>query len=140
MKGSAGAAYLYRKPAGGWVNLTQTQELNANDFATNAEFGDAVAITGSTVAAAAPTGDGASTSSATRRCRSLPARSPTPRVGRLTALRSPGPGDPPDRVDGDGLPAGLSINATSGAISGTPTTAGSATPTFTVTDSLRTER
>ncbi len=43
-------------------------------------------------------------------------------------------GTPPYTWSATGLPAGLSINATSGVISGTPTTAATYTPTVTATD------
>jgi len=43
-------------------------------------------------------------------------------------------GTPPYSYSATGLPAGLSINAGTGAVTGTPTAAGSYTPTFTVTD------
>ena len=43
-------------------------------------------------------------------------------------------GTAPYTFSATGLPAGLSINAATGSVTGTPTTAGSYTPTFTVTD------
>jgi hypothetical protein len=44
-------------------------------------------------------------------------------------------GDPPYTFGATGLPPGLSINHTSGAITGSPTAVGAYTPTFTITDS-----
>ncbi len=37
--GSAGAAYLYRMPAGGWTNMTETAKLTASDGAVSDVFG-----------------------------------------------------------------------------------------------------
>lgn len=49
-----GAAYIFVKPAGGWVTTsTFTAKLTASDGADNDGFGDKVALTGSTVAATA---------------------------------------------------------------------------------------
>jgi hypothetical protein len=45
-------------------------------------------------------------------------------------------GTAPYTFSATGLPAGLTVNASTGSVSGTPTTQGSYTPTFTVTDSV----
>jgi hypothetical protein len=43
-----GAAYVFTEPAGGWVNETQQAVLTASDGAEFDEFGDSVAVSGST--------------------------------------------------------------------------------------------
>jgi hypothetical protein len=54
-----GAAYVFVKPPGGWANMTQTAKLTAS-FGQEAEgLGDAVAISGDTVAAGASGWDSA---------------------------------------------------------------------------------
>ncbi len=47
--GSAGAAYVFLKPAGGWSNAVQNAKLVASDGATSDSFGQSVAIEGDTV-------------------------------------------------------------------------------------------
>jgi hypothetical protein len=49
-----GAAYVYTKPAGDWVDAVQTSELTASDGGADVAFGSAVAISGDTVVAGAP--------------------------------------------------------------------------------------
>jgi hypothetical protein len=49
-----GAAYIYAEPPDGWVNMTQTAQLAANDESTNCGFGNSVSISGRTVAVGAP--------------------------------------------------------------------------------------
>lgn len=57
-----GAAYVFTKPAGGWATATQTAELvasdgDANEYSGNVygdSFGAAVAISGDTIVASAP--------------------------------------------------------------------------------------
>jgi len=44
-----GAAYVYERPSGGWVDMTQTGELTASDGELGDEFADAVAISGNTI-------------------------------------------------------------------------------------------
>jgi FG-GAP repeat len=50
---SAGAAYVYVKPAGGWINMTQTAKLTSSDGVVKDEFGASVSISGSTIAVGA---------------------------------------------------------------------------------------
>jgi hypothetical protein len=49
-----GAAYVFARPAAGWVSATQTAELTAADGATGDSLGRAVAVSGGTVVVAAP--------------------------------------------------------------------------------------
>jgi hypothetical protein len=49
-----GAAFVFVEPAGGWVNMTQTAQLAANDESAGAEFGNSVGISGRTVVVGAP--------------------------------------------------------------------------------------
>jgi hypothetical protein len=44
-----GAAYVFVKPAGGWVNMMQTAELIASDGQSGAGFGSAIALKADTV-------------------------------------------------------------------------------------------
>ena len=48
-----GAAYVFVKPAGGWVNMTETAKLTASDGQSGDAFGDSVSINGNTIAAGA---------------------------------------------------------------------------------------
>jgi hypothetical protein len=48
-----GAAYVFVKPANGWVTTTQTAELIASDGAEYSELGSSVSISGDTVVAGA---------------------------------------------------------------------------------------
>jgi len=48
---SQGSAYVFTKPAGGWVNATQTAKLTASDGAANNQLGFDVDISGDTVIA-----------------------------------------------------------------------------------------
>ncbi len=53
-----GAAYVYVKPAGGWVNLmTETQKLAADDKVAGEEFGYSVFIDGQTIVSGAISAD-----------------------------------------------------------------------------------
>lgn len=49
-----GAAYLYTRPAGGWINATESVKLTADDGASRDGFGFAVTITAGTVIVGAP--------------------------------------------------------------------------------------
>jgi hypothetical protein len=49
-----GAVYVFVKPAGGWVNATETAMLTASDGAANDFLGSSVAIDGTTIVAGAP--------------------------------------------------------------------------------------
>jgi len=42
----SGSAYIFEKPVGGWVDMTQTVLLSASDRNENAQFGEAVGISG----------------------------------------------------------------------------------------------
>ena len=50
----AGAAYVYVKPTGGWINMTQTAKLTASDPVAGNDLGYAVGISGNTIVASAP--------------------------------------------------------------------------------------
>jgi hypothetical protein len=50
----SGAAYVFVKPAMGWVNMTQTAELTASDGQTGDAFGESVSVSGNTVVVGAP--------------------------------------------------------------------------------------
>ena len=53
-KGSkSGSAYLFTKPAGGWVTATDTAKLTASDGVSDDWFGHSVAVDGDTVVAGA---------------------------------------------------------------------------------------
>ncbi len=49
-----GAVYVYTKPAGGWINATQSAELTASDGAAADQLGSSVAISADTIAAGSP--------------------------------------------------------------------------------------
>ena len=72
-----------------------------------------------------------------RRAGARPTRAtrPAPSASPPASRSSASGGTTPYTFSATGLPAGLSINASSGVISGTPTTAGTSTVTATVTDS-----
>jgi len=53
---TSGAAYVFVKPATGWVNGTQTAKLTASDVLPTDLFGEAVSVGGNTVAVGAPQG------------------------------------------------------------------------------------
>ena len=54
---NSGWAYVFAKPNSGWVNATETAELDAADGAANDEFGYSVALDGDTVMVGAPNDD-----------------------------------------------------------------------------------
>jgi hypothetical protein len=49
-----GAAYVFVKPANGWVSMTQTAKLTASDGAPGDEFGTSVSISDGTIVAGSP--------------------------------------------------------------------------------------
>jgi len=49
-----GAVYVYTKPAGGWINATQSAELTASDGAAADQLGSSVAISADTIAVGSP--------------------------------------------------------------------------------------
>lgn len=54
----ANAAYVFVKPAGGWMNLVQTAKLTASDGTSDDYFGMAVSISGDTIVVGASYNDG----------------------------------------------------------------------------------
>lgn len=54
VNGETGAVYVFVKPSGGWVSMTQTAELTASDGSGGDNFGYAVATSGGYVIAGAP--------------------------------------------------------------------------------------
>lgn len=48
-----GAAYVFVKPRGGWVDMTETAQLTSSDGSYEDEFGSSVAIDGKTIAVGA---------------------------------------------------------------------------------------
>jgi FG-GAP repeat/Invasin, domain 3 len=54
-----GAVYVFTEPASGvWANATQSAELTASDGAASDSLGSSVAVSGTTIAAGAPSHDG----------------------------------------------------------------------------------
>lgn len=49
-----GTAYVFVKPAGGWVNMTETATLTASDGTSTDYFGTSVSVSGSTITVGAP--------------------------------------------------------------------------------------
>jgi len=45
----AGAAYIFVKPGGGWVDMTQTAKLTASDKAVDDRLGDSISVSGDVV-------------------------------------------------------------------------------------------
>jgi hypothetical protein len=135
-----GAVYEFREPSSGWADAHEGQKLTASDTETNnLDLGYAVAIDASTIAGSADT-------SQNGRVYAFAAQTPTITTASLPAgtvgtaygatVQGAG-GSPPYTWSASGLPAGLSIDPASGAITGTPTAdaAGSYSVTVTVTDS-----
>jgi len=54
-----GAAYVFVRPAGGWINMTETAKLTASDAAPVDVFGLAIAISGDVIVVGAPNNDDA---------------------------------------------------------------------------------
>lgn len=54
-----GAAYIFEKPDGGWVSMTQTAKLTPSDGASSDQFALSVAIDGDVAVAGSPKNDGA---------------------------------------------------------------------------------
>ncbi|MFZ0285493.1 MAG: FG-GAP repeat protein [Terriglobales bacterium] len=52
---SAGKAYVFVQPQGGWTDATQTAELTASDSLADNYFGSSVTVSGNTVVVGAPT-------------------------------------------------------------------------------------
>jgi hypothetical protein len=52
---AAGSAYVFVKPASGWVNMTETAKLTASDETNSDQFGYSIAIGGGSVMVGAPT-------------------------------------------------------------------------------------
>ena len=52
-----GSAYVFQKPVGGWVNMTQTAKLTASDGAASDLFGFSVSISGDVAVVGAITDD-----------------------------------------------------------------------------------
>ena len=50
---NSGSAFVFDRPAGGWVSMHETARLNATDANENDQFGIAVAIAGGTIAVGA---------------------------------------------------------------------------------------
>ncbi len=55
---NSGAAYIYEKPSSGWVSMTETAKVYADDAVAGGGFGQAVSISGDVIAVGAP-GQGA---------------------------------------------------------------------------------
>jgi hypothetical protein len=60
----AGSAYIFTKPASGWVNMTETVKFTASDGAASDQFGYAVAMSGDRVVIGAALEDNAGGSNA----------------------------------------------------------------------------
>ena len=53
-----GSAYVFVKPPGGWVNMTQTAKLTASDGVASEQFGSSVSISGDVLVVGAIGGNG----------------------------------------------------------------------------------
>jgi hypothetical protein len=49
------AAYVYKKPIGGWVDMTETAKLTASPLIANSSFGNSVSISGDVIVVGATT-------------------------------------------------------------------------------------
>ena len=144
-KGTVGQQFTYQFEASGATSLAATNLPAGLTF--NAGL---AAITGTPTAAgtfqlglSASNFIGTTTATLTITVQPAPTSGPviasstavTGRVGQLFSFQVYTTGGTPGaRVSASGLPAGLSIDAASGRISGTPTAAGSSAVTLTVTD------
>ncbi|MCH8345108.1 MAG: FG-GAP repeat protein [Planctomycetes bacterium] len=59
----SGSAYVFVKPRGGWVSMTQTAKLTASDGAADDQFGNSVSISGDVAVVGANVDDDNGTSS-----------------------------------------------------------------------------
>lgn len=50
---SEGAAFVFKRPGGGWADMTETAKLNSLDSPANQDFGESVAVQGDTMAVGA---------------------------------------------------------------------------------------
>ncbi len=130
---SSGIAYVFTQPSGGWASANEGQRLTASQ--TTSGLGDAVALDGSVMVASDASANGALYVFATPAPSVTTAALPAGMVGASysTTLAGNG-GDPPYSWMANGLPGGLTLNATTGAITGTPTTAGTSSVEVTLTD------
>jgi hypothetical protein len=134
--GTGGSVYIYQEPSGGWGSANQSEELNDAAAGTNAVFGNAVAIDGSTVVASADpalVGRIDVFQDTTLSIATTALAGATQGQAYSGSLSASG-GSAPYEWSATGLPPGTSINTSTGTITGTPTAPGNYTPTFTVSD------
>jgi hypothetical protein len=128
-----GAVYVFQRPASGWADATEGQKLTGTG--SPSELGNAVAIAGGTVVAAADPGADGSLYLFGDQPLSVSAALPPGTVGTAyDASATAAGGTSPYTWSATGLPAGLTLDATSGAITGTPASAGSFPVGVTATD------
>ncbi len=60
---NSGSAYVFVKPPGGWVRMTETRKLTASDAATNDWLGSSVSVSGDVAVVGAPGDDDAGSAS-----------------------------------------------------------------------------